>query len=68
MSYQKHQESINGFEDESNQPEQSDGLVEESAKKKDQNKNPQLHAQSRTLHPDRDKRQLVSYFSNNVMY
>ena len=59
MSYQKHQES---------QPEQPDGLGEESAKKKDQNKNPQLHAQSHTLHPDRDKRQLVSYFSNNVMY
>ena len=61
MSYQKHQESLHVFEDESNQPEQSDGLGEESANKKDQNKNPQLHAQPRTLHPDHDIRQLVSY-------
>ena len=64
MSYQKHQESLDVFEDESNQPEHSDGLGEESAKK-DQNKNPQSHnhAQSRTTHPDHDKRRLVSYFS-----
>ena len=49
------------FEDESNQPERSDGLSEEGAKEKDQNKNPRLPAQSHTLHPDHDKRRLVSY-------